>query len=538
MAAPLYAVSMNNARFDWLDFNSQLATRCLVAAVALVALAAVAEPMEIGGRRQVFIDGRFMADATNVALEVHSPRKTGEWTIKPERPWEQGGVGPYSNVLFDGQTYHFWYHVMDSVQWDRGGTNGCICYARSSDGIHWEKPALGLVAYGGDWSNNIVVGHGAAGLMLGQDGGMVFLDPNAKLAERFRLACRFDSLGKGVHILSSPDGIHWALTHTNITTYRDDGKRHHLDSQNIVFWDDRARKYVVYGRKNLFENGVQGRGVARAESDNLGEFSAVQEMPVVIGPEPGDRWVDYYSSSALKYPWAEDAYYMFPQAYFHYIKGEIPEFPKQTPVNAGPLHTQFGASRDGIKWNRYDRRPFVPLGMKGEFDWASVRMVHGLVPDTTGREMFMYYRASDWLHGWDRNESNKSLLTGVGLGADKNIAVISRVVLRRDGFISVYAPRTGGEFTTEPLRFAGGKLLLNVDTSAEGTLRVAVLDAEGNPIEGLGLKDCDLIHTANEVSRTVKWKGGADVSRLAGKPVRLRFALKNCHLYAFQFAAN
>jgi hypothetical protein len=36
----------------------------------------------------------------------------------------------------------------------------------------------------------------------------------------------------------------------------------------------------------------------------------------------------------------------------------------------------------------------------------------------------------------------------------------------------------------------------------------------------------------------VKWKGNADVSRLAGKPVRLRFALKNCHLYAFQFAGD
>jgi hypothetical protein len=87
----------------------------------------------------------------------------------------------------------------------------------------------------------------------------------------------------------------------------------------------------------LFEDGVQGRGVARAESDKLGEFSGVQDMPVVIGPEKGDRWVDYYSSSALKYPWAQDAYYMFPQAYFHYLGGEIPEFPKQTPANAGPL---------------------------------------------------------------------------------------------------------------------------------------------------------------------------------------------------------
>jgi hypothetical protein len=261
-------------------------------------------------------------------------------------------------------------------------------------------------------------------------------------------------------------------------------------------------------------------------------------MPVVIGPEPGDRWVDYYSSSALKYPWAQDAYYMFPQAYFHYLGGEMPEFPKQTPANAGPLHTQFAASRDGIAWNRYDRRPFVPLGMKGEFDWASARMIHGLVPDISGREMFMYYRASDWLHGWDRDESNKRLLTQAGLGADKNIAVISRVVLRRDGFVSVYAPRAGGEFTTEPLLFGGRTLVLNVDTSAEGTVRVALLDGQGNAIEGLGLKDCDLIHTANEINRVVKWQGSADVSRFAGKPIRLRFALKNSHLYAFQFVGD
>src|SRR5574338_279960 len=113
------------------------------------------------------------------ALAEHPPRKTGEWNIKPEYPWERGGVGPYSNVLFDGQKYRMWYAVMDTVQWDAGHTNGCICYATSSDGIHWVKPMLGLTAYNGSRSNNIVVGHGAAGLMLGQDGGMVFIDPNA-----------------------------------------------------------------------------------------------------------------------------------------------------------------------------------------------------------------------------------------------------------------------------------------------------------------------------------------------------------------------
>ena len=55
----------------------------LGAAVAALALgldlaATAAEPLEIGGARQVFIDGRFLAETQNVTLEVHVPRKTGD----------------------------------------------------------------------------------------------------------------------------------------------------------------------------------------------------------------------------------------------------------------------------------------------------------------------------------------------------------------------------------------------------------------------------------------------------------------------------
>ncbi|HNQ89589.1 MAG TPA: hypothetical protein PKM73_13305 [Verrucomicrobiota bacterium] len=498
--------------------------------------AATPETLDVGNRRQVFIDGRFMAEARNVTLEVHPPRKTGDRTLQPEHAWERGGIGPYSNVLHDGATYHMWYHAMDTAGWDEGRTNGSICYATSSDGVVWHKPALGLISYAGTRANNIVIGHGAMGVTLGQDGGMVFLDPNAPPESRFRMLCRFGAIGApGLHLLSSSNGIHWQLTHKSICTYRTNEPHHHLDSQNIMFWDDRIAKYVLYCRRNLFDGGVQGRSVARAESAELGGFPVVQEMPVMIGPEPGDRWLDYYTSAAIKYPWAQDAYYMFPQAYFHYLGGAIPEFPQQSPINAGPLDTQFAASRDGSAWQRYERRPFVRLGMKGEFDWGSARMIHGLVPDTSGRGMYLYYRASDWLHGWDRNESNKRLLRDAGLGAERNIAVISRLVLRRDGFISVRAPWTGGELVTEPLRFQGRRLVLNADTSAGGTLRVGLMGADGGPIPGFSLGECDLIHTCNEVNREVRWKGNPDLGALAQQPIRLRFALSNADLYAFQF---
>jgi hypothetical protein len=518
----------------------------LLAATSLAAEAGSRDalPISIGDHRQVFIDRTFLAESKGVELLVHQPRKTGETTVGCDHEWEKGGIGPYSSVMKVGDTYHMWYHTMDTVQWDGGRDNGCICYARSKDGIKWEKPELGLIEYRGDRRNNIVVGHGAAGVEMGQDGGMVFLDPNASEDQRFRFVARFGvkvERGEAVHVYSSPDGIHWRLTHKSVIIARPQEKGHHLDCQNVIFWDDRLHKYVAYVRKNRMDPGSQGRTIARGESDHLGDFPAVQDMPIVLGPDREDPHlgdapvVDFYLSAAIKYPWAENAYYMFPTAYYHYTWGTLAEFGKEVPTNAGPLDTQFAASRDGITWERYNRRPFVPLGMKGEFDWASARVVWGLVPDLVGREMYQYYRASDWLHGWDRDERNKRLLIAAGLGASRNVAVLSRLVSRRDGFVSVRGAYTGGEFTTPPLIFDGKELVLNVDTSAAGIVRVGFLDRDDAPIEGLSIQKCDLIHTCNEINRTVSWQRSNDVSRLAGKPVRLRFSLHDAELYTFQF---
>ena len=502
--------------------------------------------VDIGDRRQVFIDKLFLAESRGVELVVHPPRKTGEHTIPADRPWERGGIGPYSSVMKVGETYHMWYHAMDMVQWHTGDTNGCICLARSDDGVHWKKPELGLIEYQGDKANNIVIGHGAAGIKIGQDGMMVFLDPTAPTEQRFRMVARFGAPveeGQAIHIFSSPDGIHWKLTHPSVVTARPQERGHHLDCQNVIFWDERIGKYVAYVRKNRSEPGSQGRCVARGESEHLGGFPVVQDMPIVFGGDRQDLFhgdtpvVDFYLSATIQYPWAERAYYMFPTAYYHYI-GALGEFPDAIPTNAGPLDTQFAASRDGITWHRYDRRAFVPLGMKGEFDWASARMIRGLVPDTSGREMYMYYRASDWLHGWDRDERNKRLLTQVRLGADQNIAVLSRLVLRRDGFVSARAAYTGGEFTTPPLLFNGRRLVLNIATSATGIAQVGILDVAGKPYDGFAASQCDRIHTCNEINRTVTWQRNSDLSRLAGKPVRLRFVLSNCDLYAFQFVQD
>ncbi|GMV98206.1 MAG: hypothetical protein HRF43_17490 [Phycisphaerae bacterium] len=515
-----------------------------VTIIAAFVQAAEGPPVEVGDRRQVFADRFWLGQARDVALVVHPPRKTGEANIKTDRPWEKGGLGPYSSVMKLGEKYLMWYHAMDHKLWDSSPTAGSICLATSSDGIHWDKPDLGLVEYQGSRQNNIVIGHGAAGLTIGQDGGMAFVDPNAPPEERLKFVCRFNEDGDKdrVNLLSSPDGIRWRLTHPGAITARPEAKGHHLDSQNVIFWDDQLRKYVCYVRRNLKGAVPQGRTVARGESEKVDGFGDVQDMTIVLQPDDADvagnvTLVDYYSSAAIKYPFADGAYYLFPQAYYHYTH-LLREFAEQVPTNAGSLDTQFASSRDGLHWERFDRRPFIPLGLKGDFDCYSTRVIYGMVPDRAGREIYMYYRGSDWLHGWDRNERNRELLTKAGVGADQDVTTLSRVVLRRDGFVSVRAGVRGGEFVTPPVTFTGRRLVINADTSATGTIRLELQSPGGEPIPGYALADADIIHTCNEINRVVKWKGGSDLSRLAGKPVRVRFVLKSADLYAFQFSGS
>lgn len=111
---------------------------------------------------------------------------------------------------------------------------------------------------------------------------------------------------------------------------------------------------------------------------------------------------------------------------------------------------------------------------------------------------------------------------------------IRRASLRTDGFVSVHARYDGGELLTKPLTFGGEALVLNYATSAVGCVRVEIQDAEGRPIPGYSLAEACEIY-GDEVERVVSWKDGADVRRLAGRPVRLRFALKDADLFSMRF---
>ena len=87
---------------------------------------------------------------------------------------------------------------------------------------------------------------------------------------------------------------------------------------------------------------------------------------------------------------------------------------------------------------------------------------------------------------------------------------------------------------TRLFTFSGKELSLNYSTSAAGSIKVEIQDPAGQVISGYALADAQEI-IGDEIERVVAWKGNTDVSSLAGKPIRLRFAMKDADLYSIQF---
>lgn len=465
--------------------------------------------IQVQSSKQLFLDTRFIASGRGVHLAVNRPVPENRPVMVAEKPWEGFGLLGYHSVMEDEGEYKLWY---DAIAND--GSRWC-CYATSKDGIHWEKPNLGVVPFQGDHNTNIVF---PPTPMTKYEPNCVFKDtnPNCRASERYKMVYRtYPSVPKGgVHVAASPDGIHWNLL-GDLPAFGAS------DTNNICFFDNRIGRYVGYVR--VWD---PMRKVGRCEFDDITKWGKEE---VVFSYDAEDQQgldrnifagMDFYTSAALKYPDADDAYFIFPSAYYRYTESFAHKFGSTEPKNDGVLDIQFAASRDGIAWNRPDRKPFIRRGLAGGFASGYAYMASGCV--LRPEEVWLYYGVSNNTHGNYR------------IAEQKYTGAITRATLRRDGFMSVDADYAGGEFITPSLRFSGRKLILNVDTSSGGCVRVGVLPESGLSIEGFSTGDCDPIN-GNFISKVVSWRGKPDVSALSGKPIRLHFAMNDTKLYSFKF---
>ena len=77
---------------------------------------------------------------------------------KPGAP-DSFRIGYYGSVIEINGRFHMWYigdGDGDKVDQEKSTAYTHLLYAVSDDGLHWQKPDLGLVEYNGDKNNNLV----------------------------------------------------------------------------------------------------------------------------------------------------------------------------------------------------------------------------------------------------------------------------------------------------------------------------------------------------------------------------------------------
>ena len=454
------------------------------------------DPKIIGTQRQLFLDKFWISNSNEVFRKLHPPKKL-ETVLEREKPWEQGSVS-YMGTMRDGDKFRAYYRCRElpsreetEKQVTKGNDGEITAYQESDDGIHWEKPNLGIMEYEGSKDNNIVWMGPGANMAPFKD-----RNPNTPENERYKALVR----KKDLWALVSADGLNWRLMQEDpIST---DGP---FDSFNISFWDPWREEYVAYtrgtaGNEGDFFGGV--RWIRRTTSKDFRNWTPLEDI------DAGDTPFEHlYTNACVAYERAPGTYLMFPS---RFVPDREPK--PDWPGGAGVSDIVFMSSRDGINFDRSFMEALIRPGSdRNNWHERGLYIDPGLF-ETSPTELSMY-GSEHWRLPTIR---------------------IVRYTFRMDGFVSLNANYSGGEVVTNPFVFDGQQLELNYSTSAVGSVKVEIQDDNGIPIPGFSLNDCPEMF-ADLIDGKVTWKNGENVSRLAGKSVRLRFALKDADLYAFKF---
>ena len=479
-------------------------------------------PIDIGQRLELLVDEHLIERMSGgAALRMHYPTPR-EPTLVTDKPWE-GSMCGYTTVFQDGDLYRMYYKAwhVDLSGGELASPHGmAVAYAESRDGIHWYRPNLGLFEFDGKSDNNIVV-RGGGENQKGMHGFSPFKDANPDC----RPEARYKAVGGARHAtkdalfaMQSPDAIHWSMLRPEPVIV--DGA---FDSQNLAFWDSVRGEYRAYVRD--FRDGR--RDIRTATSSDFVDWTEPEWLEY-----PGAPPEQLYTNQVIPYYRAPHIFIGFPTRYIERgwsaAMEALPE-PDHRHLRSS-VSDRYGmalsdgllmTSRDGRSFKRWGEA-FIRPGLRHEGNWTYGDNYQnwGLVEtesDVAGapNELSIYPTE----HYWRGNS-----------------VTFRRYTVRVDGFVSVHAPLSGGEFITKLLRFDGDRLVLNFSTSAAGSVRVEAQDAAGAPIPGFTLDDCPETF-GDSLEYVVNWNAGPDLSRLAGGPVRLRFVMSDADLYSFQFAA-
>jgi hypothetical protein len=499
---------------------------------------------------ELFLDNQLLEETPGVSRRLHPPQKhLLNPVVRPDRWCEGNYIEPYT-TMYDPEDRLFKMWARGGSDWKSrrlDGNAAFMLYYTSTDGVHWQKPDLGLMPIGGRRDHNIIF---TSDLVTTSPGPSDFgnrryvvpkrpITPQGKKAffwavnknphprsadEKFVALAIVQDHRRGAHIVTSPDGLHWSCASAPFWQTPNDVSDKGDDCLMHMFYDKAKRKWALYRRiipefsermiANEADQNRQAvdryyRSYAYAESDDLREWKNHQFILSMDADDPPDTELYQFGCHKI------GATYVGYMSVYH---THVPQ----------PLDIQLATSRDGIHFTRVCRaQPFIPHGPLGYYDYMAMAcsQPEPIIVDDT---VYIYYAAANFPHDADIAHTDpESIRVGAALATFK-----------RDRFASLETSDGNSglcRVVTRPFTVRHNKLFLNAATWRKGAIRVEVLTRDWQPIPGFTGPQARIIQ-GDALNHPVRWSQHADLRQLVGKEIRLKFEMTRARLHAMTLA--
>lgn len=445
------------------------------------------------------------------SLIAHQERLVRRWlpatvfprpVLEPDQPWEGRNVVLYGTVLPDPAGGWRMYYC----NWPAGGIGrplhrSMILMATSPDGLRWEKPALGLIDWNGSKANNIVLRP-----ELELDAPSVIYDADDKATPWKLLVFHADESKTpwnprwGLYLYKSRDGLTWEPVA---------GPRVQAgDNTNLLATKVNGR-FVAYTRHPQMMAQVGARAIYRTESHDAMTWT---EPDLVLAPDLDDEPdVEFYGMS------------VFERHGWHF--GLLQHWQGDQDI----IETRLTLSRDGKRWTRPLRHPFIAATYDWNRKWSTCAS-NG--PILLRDQMLFYLGGRLTSHSYDYAQQYSS---------------IGYASLPVDRFCALEGT-TGGWFETVPIEWPGGELVINADTRESfsshpmhlnGELTIELFHPDRKPLNNWSGENKAVFH-GNTHARCilndapVKWPHDKKLDTLRNQSVRFRFHFKHARLFTIE----
>ncbi len=374
------------------------------------------------------------------------------WTKKAKNPTlDIGQVGTWDSVevygpciVKDGSEYKMWYTGAD-------GTDVRLGYANSTDGEIWNRPNLGLISYGGNTNNNIVLDIGLPGEWDDDSlqGPTVIIDEDEPIF-KYKMWYAAKGIILRIGYAYSSDGFSWIKYNDPITMVPPyEFSDPVLDLGSSGEWDDSHVLFPkVIKEDNEFimwyggDDGSANYKIGFATSLD-GINWTKHPMNPILRPGPAGQW--------------DEQYVIWP----HILK-EVNIYRMYYQSGGANYKIGYAESLDGINWTKLSDNPILNIGHDGT--WDRLRVGHPFVLKD-GYEYKMWFSGHDgsrWRIGFAtgaygskfKKEPSNPVLNLGPLGSWDDYGIGAPSILYQNGTYKMWYVGTEGGPNTDKIGYA------------------------------------------------------------------------------------